>query len=290
MKKSNILHSLIFALVSLIFFSCTDESENNDSTPDMSMYEMIASEELSELNAVAHIYATEKLFAGYNKFVVALYDVETNELLSSSKVKLMPMMDMVEMGMMHSAPVDQPTVGDDNLYYGGIVFQMASMGDMGIWTLNLKVEDETQNISSTVEIEIEVMDKQSTYQGEDATYQTVIRRKLEDKTYIFSYYFVDGEPAVKSNDVVLTAHVMEDMMTFTPLTNLNVEWKPTMPSMGHGSPGNENPTEIKDGYYQGVLNFTMTGDWLVDLKISSDEMEYLNSLEDESHHSFYLEF
>ncbi len=38
-----------------------------------------------------------------------------------------------------------------------------------------------------------------------------------------------------------------------------------MPSMGHGSPNNVNPVHRELGHYHGSVNFTMTGDWLVEL-------------------------
>ncbi|MDZ7648356.1 MAG: FixH family protein [Cytophagales bacterium] len=44
-----------------------------------------------------------------------------------------------------------------------------------------------------------------------------------------------------------------------------------MPSMGHGSPNNVNPTHSSKGSYKGKVNFTMTGDWRLNLNISQGE-------------------
>ena len=46
---------------------------------------------------------------------------------------------------------------------------------------------------------------------------------------------------------------------------------PTMPSMGHGSPNNENPSHLEKGHYMGKVNFSMSGDWKLDLSISGSE-------------------
>jgi hypothetical protein len=43
-----------------------------------------------------------------------------------------------------------------------------------------------------------------------------------------------------------------------------------MPSMGHGSPNNINPLHIKNGHYKGKVNFTMTGDWRINLVLNKD--------------------
>lgn len=37
--------------------------------------------------------------------------------------------------------------------------------------------------------------------------------------------------------------------------------------MGHGSPNNVNPTNSGKGHYKGKVNFTMAGDWRINLDI-----------------------
>ena len=47
------------------------------------------------------------------------------------------------------------------------------------------------------------------------------------------------------------------------LDDLTLEITPEMPTMGHGSPGNVNPTPQGNGHYLGTVNFTMAGPWTV---------------------------
>jgi hypothetical protein len=54
---------------------------------------------------------------------------------------------------------------------------------------------------------------------------------------------------------------MQDMMTFVPVEGASLVLDPQMPSMGHGSPGNVNPTATVPGVYEGKLSFSMPGDW-----------------------------
>lgn len=49
--------------------------------------------------------------------------------------------------------------------------------------------------------------------------------------------------------------------------NWQVQIEPDMPSMGHGSPGNQHPMPVGDGRYQGLVNFTMPGPWVVHVSI-----------------------
>jgi len=62
-------------------------------------------------------------------------------------------------------------------------------------------------------------------------------------------------------------------MEWPPVDDLTLEIIPEMPTMGHGSPNNENPVSIGDGHYQGQVNFTMAGPWTVTVKVSSDGAE-----------------
>ena len=61
------------------------------------------------------------------------------------------------------------------------------------------------------------------------------------------------------------------MMSWPYEPYLNVEIDPQMPSMNHGSPNNVNPVHIENGHYLGVVNFTMTGWWQVNLLIKDGE-------------------
>jgi hypothetical protein len=45
-----------------------------------------------------------------------------------------------------------------------------------------------------------------------------------------------------------------------------------MPSMGHGSSGNVSPVHTADGIYTGKVNFSMTGDWQITLKLKRGDM------------------
>jgi YtkA-like len=53
-----------------------------------------------------------------------------------------------------------------------------------------------------------------------------------------------------------------DSLTFTPDTQWTVMFSPTMPDMEDmTSPNNVQPKKIPGGYYQGTVNFSMSGLW-----------------------------
>lgn len=55
-----------------------------------------------------------------------------------------------------------------------------------------------------------------------------------------------------------------------PITDLTVTVVPDMPSMGHGSSGNVDPTHVGDGRYEGSANLTMPGEWRIVLDFVRD--------------------
>ena len=88
-----------------------------------------------------------------------------------------------------------------------------------------------------------------------------------DNAKIFVALTDPREPVVGMNDFGLVIYSKQDMYSFPPVSDLKIEIEPEMPTMGHGSPNNVNPTAEDFGHYMGQVNFTMTGYWKVNLTI-----------------------
>ncbi len=52
---------------------------------------------------------------------------------------------------------------------------------------------------------------------------------------------------------------------YFPVSDFTVVFETLMPSMGHGSEGNENPRHTQNGAYSGRIGFNMKGDWRIDI-------------------------
>ena len=46
-----------------------------------------------------------------------------------------------------------------------------------------------------------------------------------------------------------------------------------MESMGHGAPGSFNPARVKPGLYRGRVVFSMSGDWVLHLNVTSNDAQ-----------------
>jgi len=201
-------------------------------------------------NISIDVYADEALYAGYNTLYIKVMegDIETKK----ADVMLKPMMDMTT--MVHSCPVEQPQLNDDNLIEAHVLFQMPSMG--GAWELNINVKME-DGAEHDFNMPIEVVQPEFT---------RAIVSTVEGKKLILGY--VDPmEPKVGENDFEVAIYTMKDMMTFEPVEGLSIKMEPEMPSMGHGSFGNIDPIETVNGHYKGTVVFNMVGDWRIHMEV-----------------------
>ncbi len=238
----------------------TDPPKNNDA---LSSYVMAG--EQSTANADVKLYFAENAFVGYNNVAVRLMEPGTNDMIENATVKFLPMMDMGT--MMHSAPFSNPSFKVDmDAYMGSSTFIMPS--GMGTWTFSVIIE-QTGKTPDTATFSIEVMAK-----SEAKLFN--FKSALNDDTY-FVALKEPMAPEVGLNDFEVMVYKRETMMSFPPATDLKIEIDPEMPSMGHGSPNNENPIHMGDGLYRGKVNFTMTGYWKVNMKIMDAQDSVIKS-------------
>ncbi|MDY7109944.1 MAG: nitrous oxide reductase accessory protein NosL [Planctomycetota bacterium] len=86
------------------------------------------------------------------------------------------------------------------------------------------------------------------------------------------------ERAVGRQPFVLLVGREEPEGGIRPVDDLVIRIEPSMPSMGHGSHGNVHPRPTKAGVYEGRINLTMPGRWVVHvtLRRDGDDIAYLN--------------
>lgn len=243
------------ALTGTLFSGCDkdDNDPNNDSNTDDLM--MIASDHTNGGSMQVKLYAKQALFAGYNHLFIEVRDSASNELIDDAHISLSPMMDMQT--MTHSAPYEDPAEeAVDGLFPCAVVFQMP--GEMG-WTLDISIHEHVNGGSGTVQFPLSVA------QPEEARVHVVT--PLNGSNPLIISYVEPSAPEVGINDMKVTLHQRETMMSFPAVENYTVSIEPEMPSMGHGSPNNVDPVHTENGHYEGQVNFTMTGFWRIHLDI-----------------------
>lgn len=205
-------------------------------------------------NMLIKLYASDTLYCAYNNLFIEVLDSATKQVITNAEITILPQMIM----MGHAAPFENPasTAAVNGLFPCAVVFQMA--GATG-WTLDVTAKNLANNNEGTAQIAFEVKNP--------ANARTKVITALNNGSKIIISYLQPAKPKVGMNDFEITLHKKESMMSYPPATNFTVEMEPEMPSMGHGSPNNVHPTHTANGHYKGTVNFTMTGEWHINLKI-----------------------
>lgn len=262
MKKIFLL-SLISAF---LFVSCKKEKDNTDEptvggTTPTSEYKLIE-KDTTDNDLIVELYAkTQTIDMGYTPLYLKVKNINGSA-VENAMVSFMPMMDMGT--MQHSSPAIQPVFNTASKYYEGVViFTMASNAES--WGLDVMVN------------------------GENASFDINVMMNATGTKYVGSYNGTDGEKyivtlvkpfhwTVGMNDVSFMVHKKETMMSFPSVSDFTIAMDPQMTSMGHGSPNNVSPVSVGNGFYNGKANFTMTGDWRLnlDLIIAGDTIAQAN--------------
>ncbi|WP_107039588.1 FixH family protein [Brumimicrobium mesophilum] len=246
---------LLSLMSAFLFVACKkDKDETEESNPGVtnpsSEYKLIE-KDTTDNDLIVELYAeNETLEMGYTPVYVKVENLN-GDLVENAMVSFMPMMDM---GMMqHTTPTVQPIYNSTSGYYEGvIVFVMSS--SQGAWDIEIMVD------------------------GEAATMDLNVLGAPAGEKHVGSYVGTNGDSyfvsivkpldwSVGMNDVSFMVHKRESMMSFPVVEGLTIAMDPQMTSMGHGSPNNISPVSVGDGFYEGEVNFTMTGDWRLNLDL-----------------------
>ncbi|MFZ1527452.1 MAG: FixH family protein [Ferruginibacter sp.] len=254
----NFLSILLFFLA-FSFVSCKKDTGTSEPDPTAGLVKQ-AEGFAGGAGTKVVIYTKETgITAGFTKFYIALYDSVTGSRVEDAHIHLMPMMNMGT--MQHAAPVENPASEEavNHLFPCSVVFIMSSMG--GSWTLGIAVHNHATGKEGTLTIPVTVAEPPK------ARVKSFVG--LHDAAKYFVAYIEPAAPKVGINDMEIAVYKRASMMNFPADSSLSVLLTPEMPSMGHGSPNNVNPTHQGKGHYKGKVNFTMTGDWRLNLDFNA---------------------
>lgn len=256
----------IFAvlILSVAFVSCSSDDESFVPDPLEGLNKIY---EFSEADHSIMIYSEKQILeVGYNKIAVRIKDNASNSYLNNAEITWMPMMHMANMG--HSAPHSILSNSEESsVYKGHIVFQMAS-NESEYWEVTLNYNFNGQSIEKPLRIYVR--------QPEDGLKKTQVFTGSDETKYVLA--FVNPkEPKVAINDMQAVLYKMENMMSFPVVENYKITVDPRMPGMGnHSSPNNQDLTyNSATKMYNGKLSLTMTGYWMINLKLLNENGEVI---------------
>jgi copper chaperone NosL len=198
------------------------------------------------------------LHAGYNDVMVHLNGPD-GQPVTGARLAYQPRMTMLD-GMHHASPVEQPEQVAPGMYHGAVAFSMPGGPDLGSWSLATSFEDPATGTSGEATFDVDVAPSKL-----HGSWMAPGDRKL------FLALVAPIMPQVGRQPLELLAFEKAGMMEWPVLDDLTLEITPFMPTMGHGSPGNENPVPVGNGHYLGTVNFSMAGPWTVTVVARSGE-------------------
>ena len=250
-----ILPLLFTFFVVASFFSCSEQ--DIEAVPTAGLTKISEGYALGAA-AKVEVWAEEELFAGYNPLYFALYDSVTGQAITDSHIHINSIMNMQTMS--HSCPVEEPeSEAVNKLFSAAVLFTMPS-GDMGSWKLETKIHNHVNGLFGNASFDINV--KSSTPS------QVISFQVSSGERFYLSYRFPEKQK-VGINEFEVIAFTSTDGK-FVPTENLAIKLTPEMPSMDHGSPNNEDPAHVGKGHYKGKANFTMTGEWRLQLELATE--------------------
>jgi len=253
MKTRTLFFFAILFVVTLV--SCSTNDTGVTPTPPVTIQKIKLAEGFTA-GTKLELYADDTLRTGYNRFYIRALDSATNAVIRDAQLTLKPQMDMGS--MKHSCPTEQPTSAQsgDGLFPMAAVFTMAG-NDVYTWSVTIGFRMATGTKESTLTLPISVV---------AGSYPPKLFMGTDGNAMILAMLPI-AKPIVGMNDVEFTLFTSASDV-YTPVDDLTMTITPEMPSMGHGSPNNVNPTTKGKGHYAGKVNFIMTGEWKINLALN----------------------
>lgn len=264
------IHLVVAVCIGMVITACTLDKTDYEAELATAIPQAYEFEEVALVESNGYQIEIEALngtfYKGYNELHFTVTNMSNNQTVDDAAITWLPIRQLNTAA--YSCPHRYNVLYDTtNGYYSGYsVFDYES-GLEGTWEFYMSVEINGELF--TIQQGIEVMAQpnmnlnMTTFTGADG----------------ISYYIAlvaPVSPSVAENDLVAgiyqynqpeePAGVFPDpsQFSFSEVEGATLLLDPRMPeaSMGnHSSPNNEDLTQMSDGLYHGVVNYTMTGNW-----------------------------
>lgn len=265
------IYKLLYITLLLIFIGCTREK-----TPygiELDLQEIGELKEVAVINKdglkISLLAGDGKLYKGYNEISIRVQDAQTNEDLSINQLRFLPIM---EMNGKHSCPHSETLTKKDQLYSGYSVFTMPTNTD-GHWVAHISFQYNGSTYEASQEIHI--------YEQPNKNRNITSFTGNDGNQYIIA--LIEPQvPQIAENQLVVGIYkytgTNASPYTYSMVENHTLLLDPRMPepSMGnHSSPNNKDLKPRSDGLYEGVVNYTMSGEWTLNLILKNSRNEVI---------------
>ncbi|EEI93126.1 hypothetical protein HMPREF0765_1263 [Sphingobacterium spiritivorum ATCC 33300] len=103
----------------------------------------------------------------------------------------------------------------------------------------------------------------------EAKYARTLATGTKDDGRVSISCLLPAEVETGNNPIQFVLH-NTDKDHLSELDGYSIALEPFMPAMGHGSSGNKNAEGTGEGHYQGTVQLSMPGEWLIKAKLLKD--------------------
>lgn len=271
------MKSLKFLAITLfcVITSCTIDKTDYEAEIGSQVPEYYEFKEAVSLTSGTYKISVEALngtfYKGYNELHFKIVNTQTNQNINTSEVTFLPVMSAND-GNKSSCPHEYNLTYDaTNKYFSGYSVFTSESASAGSWKLYLSFTADNQKYEISKDITVEKQSNKNlnmtTFTGKDNE-QYVIALIAPQKPTVAENPLTAG--IYKYNKPTTSAGTFPDasQFSYSEVSGYTLKLDPRMPepSMGnHSSPNNQDLTQQNDGLYHGVVNYTMTGNWTLNL-------------------------
>lgn len=265
-----ILRNLILPIF-FVFTSCTIDKTDYEAELYAGVSEYTVYKEATSFTVANYKVSLEALngtfYKGFNEIHVKITNSSTNSVANVSSLTFLPILSKND-GSKDSCP-HQYTLdyqSTDKYFKGYSVFTNES-GTNGTWKIYVNFTIDNQTYSAIHDISVQEQKNwnlnMTSFTGNDGEkYHIALIAPQKPKVAendLVAGIFKYNQPTVPAGNFP-----DESQFSFSKVANYKLKLDPRMPepSMGnHSSPNNQDLVQQNDGFYHGVVNYTMTGNW-----------------------------
>lgn len=271
MKSFKILVLALFGVITSCTIDKTDyEAEMGSQVPENYEFKEAVSFSNSTFKISIEVL-NGTFYKGYNELHLKITNTQTNQNVSTSEVTFLPIKSSTN-GSKTSCPHEYKLQYDNsNKYFAGYSVFTSESETADSWKLYVSFTADNQKYELSKDITVAKQSNKNlnmtTFTGKDDE-QYVIALVAPQKPTVSENKLVAG--IYKYNKPVNAAGTFPDpsQFSYSEVSGYTLKLDPRMPepSMGnHSSPNNQDLTQQNDGLYHGVVNYTMTGNWTLNL-------------------------
>lgn len=278
---------LITFLFILFLSSCTLEKTDYEAEKEEVVTEQKEFKQVFSAESGDYLISIEALtgnfYMGYNEIRVFIQNSETKAYVNNLNLRLLTTLTDA-LGAQSSGPhsklLSYQSEGD---YYEG--YAVFPSYNTGTWYLHLAFEG--SNLEHKIDQPVTVKEqenknlKMTAFTGNDGEQYYIAlvapQKPNVSENDLVAGIYVYNNPSVSESDLPDSLR-----FSYSEVKNYTLKLDPRMPeaSMGnHSSPNNKDLTQNSEGLYQGVVNYTMTGNWTLNFILLNEKNEVIKGTE-----------